>query len=624
MEIGKKLNILHLLSQTELTGSEVHSQVLIQQQIKSGHGVFVISEKWNSEKKCPVLLIPTHSAKGLKRISNYWKIRQFLIKNKIDVIHCHSRAAAKHARFARLGLPIACVTTLHGRPHFSWSKILFDEWGDKVIAICENVQKTMIEKFKMKFSKIDLTRNPFDCKQYQFSSIQHQHFESAVKPFHLAIIGRSSGPKGRRTEKLIQSEASLWLKSFPKLTIHIISAKPDHFSPNFLWQVQKLNQQFENRILLYKNQKPIEQLYPDFQMVIGSGRVAVEAGLSGCMTLAFGEYEYSGPLNRSNYSNCLSSNFGDIGLDSMESSFDPKAISKDVLDLIQKPLSYEERMAIRVLLEKDFSFDQVYQQVMVTYLSSIFKRKHPKTIPVLMYHRVPDSDPKSIHKIYVVKNQFEKQMRLLKTFRRSVISLKDFVDVFYLKKDLRSLGSNPVILTFDDGYQDNLTNAEPILKQHQFRASLFLLADHSITVNNWDQASGEPGAQLMNLSQKQQLDLSVWSIGSHGLQHLSYTELPIDRIESQMIQSKSQLENDLKTSIETIVYPFGHTSPQISRLAQQSGYLAACNTDQGGLHIADWPFSIFRVNIFPNDGFFALWKKTQPGYRQRFYRKHNK
>lgn len=617
MKIGKNLNILHLLSQVEFTGAEAHAGVLIEQQLKDGHQVFVVSEKWHSPKLASIHSLPTHSAKGFRRWVNYYRLRQFLIKNKIDVIHCHSRSAAKHARFARIGLPIACVTTLHGRPHFSWSKVLFDEWGEKLIAICENVQKAMTDQFKTEFSKLNLSRNPFRFERYQF-------LHKPGTPTNIAIVGRSSGPKGRRTEVLIKQEASKWLSENPRLTIHIVSAKPEDFSPQFLWEVQKLNSQFENRILLYKNQKPIEELYRDFDVVIGSGRVAVESLISGTMTLAFGEYCYAGPMNTANLQNGFSSNFGDIGIDSMESSFEPKSITKDLFDLIASPWSQEEKLAIRTKLAAEFSIQNVYSQVMITYLSAIFKRKHPKTIPVLMYHRVPVEDPKSVHKIYVVKNQFIKQMNALKWLKKKVISLSEFNEVFYLHRDVSFLGINPVILTFDDGYLDNLTVAQPILKSFGFRASLFLLADHNINQNTWDSATGEKPAKLMSLSEKKQLDPKVWDIGSHGLQHHSYHQLTDHEIENQMIQSAHLLSQDLGKKIESLVYPFGHTSPKIADIARRSGYLSACNTDQGGLHIADWPHSIFRVNIFPQDGYFAIWKKTRSIYRRRFFRKHHK
>jgi peptidoglycan/xylan/chitin deacetylase (PgdA/CDA1 family) len=128
----------------------------------------------------------------------------------------------------------------------------------------------------------------------------------------------------------------------------------------------------------------------------------------------------------------------------------------------------------------------------------------------------------------------------------------------------------------------------------------------------------------MGLEEKQQLDPKVWEIGSHGFHHHRLTEANDSEIRRELQESKASLKRDLQQPIYAFAYPFGSTNPEIAQSAREAGYKFAVNTDQGGLHLADQPHAIFRVNIFPEDGLFELWKKTSSWYRRYFFRKRGR
>jgi peptidoglycan/xylan/chitin deacetylase (PgdA/CDA1 family) len=58
------------------------------------------------------------------------------------------------------------------------------------------------------------------------------------------------------------------------------------------------------------------------------------------------------------------------------------------------------------------------------------------------------------------------------------------------------LTGKPLILSFDDGYPDFLTEAVPILRAHGFSATVFLVAERIGQVAAWDAAYGEPAPLL--------------------------------------------------------------------------------------------------------------------------------
>ena len=61
-----------------------------------------------------------------------------------------------------------------------------------------------------------------------------------------------------------------------------------------------------------------------------------------------------------------------------------------------------------------------------------------------------------------------------------------------------------------------------------------------------------------------------------------------------------------------------------AQAAQAAGYSYAVNTDTGAMLLEENPYSIFRVNIFPNETNFSLWKKTSRWYRKYYFWKRQK
>jgi peptidoglycan/xylan/chitin deacetylase (PgdA/CDA1 family) len=97
-------------------------------------------------------------------------------------------------------------------------------------------------------------------------------------------------------------------------------------------------------------------------------------------------------------------------------------------------------------------------------------------------------------------------------------------------KDLENVDrTNPnekyVILTLDDGYEDNYTLAFPILKKYGFKAVIFLVSD--LEYNIWDSNFGEPKVKLLNSEQcLEMLDYGI-EFGSHGRYHRDLTKLGV-------------------------------------------------------------------------------------------------
>jgi peptidoglycan/xylan/chitin deacetylase (PgdA/CDA1 family) len=100
------------------------------------------------------------------------------------------------------------------------------------------------------------------------------------------------------------------------------------------------------------------------------------------------------------------------------------------------------------------------------------RRGRPQWLTVLNYHRVnsPEEGADVDHGVVdATPDGFEQQLRLLKE-QFTTITLEDLLALL----DGGDLPPNPVLVTFDDGYRDNLDFAVPLLRRFGIRAAFFI------------------------------------------------------------------------------------------------------------------------------------------------------
>jgi peptidoglycan/xylan/chitin deacetylase (PgdA/CDA1 family) len=108
----------------------------------------------------------------------------------------------------------------------------------------------------------------------------------------------------------------------------------------------------------------------------------------------------------------------------------------------------------------------------LAFLLSLIRRD---TAIILMYHSINDPSVNLIYTPNIVSlENFEKQVMYLASKKR-VISLEELVT--NIQKGIK-FPKGCVVITFDDGYKDNYTNAYPILKEYNLPATFFLATDY--------------------------------------------------------------------------------------------------------------------------------------------------
>jgi peptidoglycan/xylan/chitin deacetylase (PgdA/CDA1 family) len=608
------VNILHLLSQNHLTGAEVYAVTLARAQLLKKHKVYQISNGFFYQSPCVQKTLPVETASKIEFFKSVSALRSFLKEQNIELIHTHSRAAAKLAYWATLGLSTATVSTIHGQQHYSFSKKIMNQYGQMMIAVCENLKTHLIEDFKYPPRQIKVIRNPIDPEIFQFQPRVFQDLKNRV--FKIGIIGRTTGPKKNRTEQVLQSLSDIQKSHSIQFEITLVGGHKTDLA---------LSESLLNSVLEVKVSSLTSKDYQQYDLVVGSGRVCVESLIAGIPVMAFGEAQFIGLIRLAQFKMAVQSNFGDIDLHHLNGpQMNQKAFTDNIQSLLQNELQASELKELSELALNEFSKELIENSVFRVYESATFLKKYPQTIPVLMYHKIPKQEIDSQHKIFVKVDDFEKHLQFFSNQGFQTLTFSDLEKFRKNEKPFSEFPKKPLILTFDDGYKDNLENASPLLKKYQMRAQIFLLADSQIDSNNWDKSESEPQHEIVAGSERQQWLNSAFEIGSHGFSHQKITLMSAENAYTELVESKKSLEAEFKIPINVFAFTYGDTNLKMSELAQKAGYQYAVNTDSGGFLIEESPFEIFRVNIFPNETYLSLYKKTSRWYRKYYFKKRKK
>ncbi|MBI3772486.1 MAG: polysaccharide deacetylase family protein [Gammaproteobacteria bacterium] len=407
----------------------------------------------------------------------------------------------------------------------------------------------------------------------------------------VAWIGRLTGPKGEIATRIVNEVAP----QMPDVEFTIVGG-PVETSP-------QLHPGGNVKMLGFV--PDVNKVFRENDVIIGAGRVAVEAMRAGYPVIAVGENRYIGPVNEQTIAIAKATNFGDCDL---LHTWTGAELLRDLEKMLNGQLSvplehYRDYLS-------DYAIDRVYPQVIAVYREAIIDDylARFREIPVLTYHRVLKLPPAgSRHNIYVTVDELEAQIISLKRRGFEFVTFKDIVHGAHPKK--------PVILTFDDGYKDNFENLLPLLERYGARAVIYVLGDRGIRNNYWDMADGEPEAPLMNDAEVLACHHSgLVEIASHGMTHARLSELSDVLADYEIRESRQVLEKLLGAEVVSFAYPYGEYGPRNVISVRETGYAFGVGTVSGPVAMVDDRMRVRRITMFPGTTPMQFRKKTSGWY----------
>lgn len=207
-------------------------------------------------------------------------------------------------------------------------------------------------------------------------------------------------------------------------------------------------------------------------------------------------------------------------------------------------------------------------------------QEDPRTVMVLNYHKVVDEHMS----LSVPLADFEQHMKWLKEYGYTSITPEELYEFIVNGSELPE---KPVLITFDDGYKDNYTNAYPIMKKYGFKGTIFVVTGFLGVYDNY-----------MTWEQAKELADNGFSIESHTYSHKSMTEASDEEISKELTKSRDTIKNKLGIDADFMAYPTGTYNLHIAELVQKAGYKGAFTIKYDNVSRESNVYALERVPIF--------------------------
>lgn len=220
-------------------------------------------------------------------------------------------------------------------------------------------------------------------------------------------------------------------------------------------------------------------------------------------------------------------------------------------------------------------------------------RPRRRGTPILMYHQVAPHRPGSpLNKWRVTPERFGAHLVLLARAGYRGIALRELLE----KPEARE---KRAVLTFDDGFAALVPNALPLLREHGFSATVFVVAEKLGGTNDWD--AERPGEPLLDAAEVRTLAEAGMEIGSHGATHRALTECDEEALAREVSESRRVLEEITGAPVVSFCYPYGACDPRAEAAVRRAGYRAA-TVIRGGIpgDLSD-PYRLKRVAVRGTD-----------------------
>ncbi|MBW8721521.1 MAG: polysaccharide deacetylase family protein [Polaromonas sp.] len=228
-------------------------------------------------------------------------------------------------------------------------------------------------------------------------------------------------------------------------------------------------------------------------------------------------------------------------------------------------------------------------------------------IPILVYHQIAEAPPKGgspFRGLYVSPAAFARQMAWLKLLGYTGLSMSA------LQPYLQGERSGKVVgITFDDGYQNNLVNALPVLVRHGFSSTCYAVSGLLGKTNIWDEGIGIPQTPLMDEGEIRQWVAGGQEIGSHTRSHVNLLKIDEPGCREEMVLGKTGLEAVTGRPVAHFCYPYGHYEARHVDVARELGFATATTTQRSRCHAGMDMLQLPRVPVF--------WLKIATAYEDR-------
>lgn len=368
-----KYNILITTMRLDIGGAETHIVELAKGLAQEGFKVVVAStggvyEKELTDNNIKVYHVPLDNKKPHNVIKAYNQLRNIIAQEKIDLVHAHARIPGFICGLLHRKLRFPFVTTAHGTWKTGYGLRYITNWGQKTVAVSEDIRRYLLDNYKIDDSNIKVTINGIDTEKFSpdidFRDVAVE-FDLNSEDRKIVYISRFDSDRSYVINKLLEVIPEL-AEKLPNLKIIMVG------SGNILEQVKEKAREINgstgnNTVIVTGSRTDINKFTALADLFIGFGRSSLEALSAGRPLILAGNAGYIGILNEETLDAAVKSNFSGRGNDKVSAETLKKDILKVFLDM-----SEAERKALgsfgRSVIENNYSTKRMVKDNIEVYM----------------------------------------------------------------------------------------------------------------------------------------------------------------------------------------------------------------------------------------------------------------
>ncbi|MCA1554553.1 MAG: polysaccharide deacetylase family protein [Chloroflexi bacterium] len=218
-------------------------------------------------------------------------------------------------------------------------------------------------------------------------------------------------------------------------------------------------------------------------------------------------------------------------------------------------------------------------------------------VPILMYHQIKDLPANAnVEDLTwtVSPSALDAELAYLANNGYTTVSLDLMLDGLAGKS---ALPPKPVVLTFDDGWKNQYTEALPLLKKYKQTATFYVVSSYM-----------GYGAYFDWTMTKEAQDAGM-TVAGHSIDHSDLSQKSAAEVDRQVRESKAALERQLGVSITHFAYPYGAYNDVIVDALKRNGYRSATTLNPMPAKNPLSPYLLPRIRVSYKDTLADFAKK---------------
>ena len=280
----------------------------------------------------------------------------------------------------------------------------------------------------------------------------------------------------------------------------------------------------------------------------------------------------------------------------LESSIETELYRIDRLRRIEEGAARTEpksqKRAIAAALAPEVARQVVYGGVEARRADLTYAER-PTQIPVLMYHSIAEEGPTALARYRTRPKCFDSQLGWL---RRNGYHAIGSEELLWFIENRHPFYGRPVLITFDDAFQDFADTAWPLLRRHDFFAEVFVVTDLVGEAARWDDVYGPP-APLMDSDTIAHLHAEGARFGSHLATHSGADGLATLDLIGELARSRAAISGWLERPVQSLAAPYGLSDDRLRRLAREAGFRICFGGREGFTSLTDDPLDLPRIEV---------------------------